>query len=115
VRDYLPEIAEAEADVACLPTALRAWPDAEVRVVPVPADCLDGFLAAWWRRPEAYLDPEVRAAISSFSRLDQAVVDRAVRELRDDLDSGRWAAGHADLLALDELDCGYRLVVHESR
>jgi SAM-dependent methyltransferase len=115
VRDYLPEIAEAEAHVACLPTALEAWPDAEVRVVPVPADCRDGFLACWWRRPEAYLDERVRAAISAFPRLPAAVVARAVAALREDLATGRWQAEHADLLHLDELDCGYRLVVHESR
>ena len=115
VRDYLPEIAEAEADVACLPTALQAWPGAEVRVVPVPAACRDGFLAAWWKRPEAYLDARVRAAISSFPRLPDLVVARAVERLRHDLATGRWHEDHADLLDLDELDCGYRLVVHESR
>ena len=28
----------------------------EVVDVPIPHDCLDGFLGAFWRRPEAYLD-----------------------------------------------------------
>lgn len=115
LRDYLPEIVEAEAGLACLPAVLAAWPEAEVRVVPVPADCVDGFLACWWRRPAAYLDPAVRAAISGIARLPDRVVERGVAQLRADLGSGAWAARHADLLDRSALDCGYRLVVHESR
>lgn len=111
LRDYLPQIAEAEADMACLPAVVAAWPEADVHVVPVPADCVDGFLAAWWRRPEAYLDPAVRAAISGFARPTPEVVDIAMRRLRADLESGAWASRCADLLERDELDCGYRLVV----
>lgn len=113
-RDYLPQITEAEAGLASLPAVVAAWPDAEVRVVAVPADCRDGFLAAWWRRPEAYLDPSVRAAISGLARLPADVVEPAMACLRADLESGAWAARYADLLERDELDCGYRLVVRSS-
>jgi hypothetical protein len=34
--------------------------------VPIACDCEDGFLAAYWRRPRAYLDVEVRAGMSTF-------------------------------------------------
>jgi SAM-dependent methyltransferase len=84
---------------------------AQSEIVPVPADCADGFLGAWWRRPEAYLDPRVRAGISVFARLAPAEVDDCVARLRADLASGAWHARHADLLDLDELDLGYRLLV----
>ena len=80
--------------------------------MPVPHDCEDGFFCAYWRRPEAYLDPVVRAGICNLAQLGAAPVDRAVAALRADLESGRLAASaYADLLALDELDLGYRLLV----
>ena len=111
LTDYLPEAAEREGALAALDAVTQAWPDAEVCAVPVPWDCTDGFFAAYWRRPEALLVPAVRASISGLALLDQRLVDAAVARLAADLDSGAWAERYADLLALDELDCGYRLVV----
>ena len=84
---------------------------ARVEVVPIPHDCRDGFLHAYWRRPEAYLDPAVRAGISVFRLLPEAEVTAAVDALRADLESGEWHERHRDLLDLDELDLGYRLIV----
>ncbi len=110
VRDYLPESAEREADLAALSTVVAAWPGAVVSVVPVPWECKDGFYAAYWRRPRAYLSPVVRASISAFALLDHALVDRAVDALRTDLDSGLWASRYAHLLGRADLDAGYRLV-----
>jgi SAM-dependent methyltransferase len=83
----------------------------DVVPVPVPHDCEDGFAAAFWRRPEAYLDAEVRANISVFANLPAAEVDTAVARLADDLDSGAWARSNGHLLDLDELDTGYRLLI----
>ena len=85
--------------------------ECRVDVVPVPHDCVDGFLAAYWRRPEAYLDPKVRAGMSGFARLSDAVVARGVARLKSDLDSGEWERRFGDLRRLDALDAGYRLVV----
>jgi SAM-dependent methyltransferase len=120
LTDYLPQIPALERGLACLDAVcagLRtAGPGAsggtEVSVQPVlvPADCTDGFLGAYWRRPEAYLRPEVRAAISSLSLIDQDEVGAAMRMLGADLASGRWHDRHADLLSRTELDLGYRLV-----
>ena len=111
LTDYLPEAAERERTLASIDAVTEAWPDADVRAVPVPWDCTDGFFAAYWRRPEAFLVPAVRASISGLALLDQRLVDAAVARLAADLDSGAWVDRHADLLARDELDCGYRLVV----
>ena len=82
-------------------------------VVPIPHDCRDGFLMAYWRRPEAYLDPTVRANISVFALLPRAEVDAMVAELRADLESGAWERRNADVLARDEYDFGYRILVAE--
>jgi hypothetical protein len=112
VRDYLPEVNERERGLAALDAAvLGLGPDARVLPVPVPHDCRDGFFAAYWRRPEAYLDPVVRAGISGLALLDQGLVERAVTQLATDLADGTWAARYADLIVRDELDVGYCLVV----
>lgn len=46
-----------------------------------PYDCLDGSFHAYWRRPEAYLEPQVRAGSSVFSRLTPREVDDGVARL----------------------------------
>jgi SAM-dependent methyltransferase len=85
--------------------------DGRVEVVPVPWDCADGFFSAFWRRPEAYLDPAVRAGISTLAKRTDAELADGLARLRADIDSGAWARRHADLLERDELDLGYRLIV----
>jgi SAM-dependent methyltransferase len=110
VRDYFPETAAIDrATMPQLAEIERVLGPIEARPVPVPADCSDGFLGAYWRRPEAYLDPGARGAISSFARITslQAGLDRLRAELAD----GTWHRRNASLLALPELDIGYRLVV----
>ena len=84
--------------------------DGRVDVVPVPWDCADGFFSAFWRRPEAYLDPAVRAGISTLAKRTDAELADGLARLRADIDSGAWARRHADLLERDELDLGYRLI-----
>jgi hypothetical protein len=81
--------------------------------VPIPHDCRDGFLHAYWCRPRAYLDPQVRAGISVFRLLEPDEVADAIERLGADLDSGEWERRNGALLELDELDLGYRIVVTE--
>ena len=82
-----------------------------VEAVAVPADCTDGFGGCYWNRPEAYLDPAVRASMSSFAQLDGAVEARGVERLRAALQSGAWDARHGDLRTRAQYDLGYRLVI----
>ena len=110
--EYLAELRVFESDRVPTPANVAAeLGGAHVEVVPVPSDCVDGFFAAYWRRPAAYLDPAVRASISFFAQLDAAAIEPGLARLRADLASGVWAARHADLLERDELDAGYRLIV----
>jgi hypothetical protein len=111
VADYLPELAERERGLATLDAACAGLDVREVRAVPVPWDCTDGFCGAYWRRPRHYLDPGARAAISGIALLDQGAVDRAMGHLASDLDDGTWDTRYASLAGLDELDLGYRLVI----
>ena len=77
----------------------------------IPWDCADGFFEAYWRRPEAYLDEQVRRGISGWARVGPVVEQRAVGSLRDDLASGRWAERNRELLDLDTAELGLRLLV----
>ncbi len=77
--------------------------------VPIPHNCTDGFLCAYWRRPEAYLDLKIRSAISTFSMLGD--VTTALEKLDRDLKSRDWHRRYGNLLDITELDLGYRLIV----
>lgn len=111
VRDYLPEIAEEERRLATLESVVSCVDVVDVRPVPVPRDCTDGFCGAYWGRPRLYLDPDARRAISTFARCPSDAVARAVRRLERDLEDGTWDRDHRELRGLEELDLGYRLVV----
>jgi SAM-dependent methyltransferase len=111
VDEYVPQVREREADLAAVDAACAALGEARIVPVMVPRDCTDGFFGAYWGRPERYLDPDARAAISGLALLPEDVLARAMRQLELDLADGSWAARHADLPGLAELDLGYRLVV----
>lgn len=112
VDEYFPAFFEVDRrrfpPVAAYQAMFGSAARVEVTPVPVPRDCVDGFLGAYWARPAAYLDAQVRAGISSFSRPG---AERGLARLAADLASGRWHIRHGHLLELDALDLGYRLVV----
>jgi SAM-dependent methyltransferase len=84
-----------------------------VEHIPTPGDCTDGFFEAFWRRPEALLDPAVRASQSMWALLAPGVEERIVARLAADLDSGAWDAEHGHLRAMDSFDGSLRLVISE--
>ncbi len=110
-RDYFPSIVALDRKTMPPLEALadelgpsEGWP------VLVPHDCMDGFLGAYWRRPEAYLDANVRGSISAFAKID---AEAGLAKLANDLASGAWRVRNADLLTRDALDVGYRLLTWE--
>jgi SAM-dependent methyltransferase len=112
--DYLPEAVDLRASQPPAPDEVASELGADrVEVVPVPADCTDGFNWAYWRRPEMYLVPEIRACISGIALLDDALVAERMELLRSDIDDGTWRRRHGHLLALDSVDGGLRLIVRE--
>ena len=82
-----------------------------VERIPTPGDCADGFFEAFWRRPEALLDPAVRRSQSMWALLPPGVEQRIVDRLAAALDSGEWDEQHGYLRALDSFDGALRLVV----
>jgi SAM-dependent methyltransferase len=108
--DYFPELVALDRAIFEPLDALRGLlGPIEVRPVPIPHDCLDGFLGAYWRRPEAYLDAGVRGAISTFTKLGD--VEPGLARLRQDLSDGTWQRRNAALLGRPALDLGYRLLI----
>jgi len=109
--DYFPFVADEEGTFPSLADQAGALRATQVTAVPVPHDCRDGFYTAFWRRPHAYLEPEVRAGVSVLASRTEEQIAPGVEQLRADLESGAWAERHADLLEREELDLGYRLLV----
>ncbi len=110
-RDYLPELADVwRGGPRVRQVAARVGPGAEIRELAVPWDCVDGFLPAYWRRPEAYLDPKVQQSMSGLQLLDRDVLSHGIEKLRADLQDGTWRRRNAKLLDADVLDVGWRLI-----
>lgn len=84
-----------------------------IEVVPTPADCIDGFVEAFWNRPEALLDPAVRGAQSMWTALDETTHARVVARLAAALDDGSWERAHGHLRAREWFQGSLRLVVSE--
>jgi hypothetical protein len=110
--EYFPQLIDEDIEhFPSLADQVGAVRATRVSAVPIPADCRDGFYGAHWHRPEAYLDPAVRAGISVLAKRPPGDLDAGLARLADDLRTGAWAERHADLLELDELDLGYRVLV----
>jgi SAM-dependent methyltransferase len=112
LMDYLPEIRNLRsASGVSIDEVVSGVGRGTVTVLPVPYDCRDGMTVAFWRRPEAYLDPGVRLGSSALRELDSKPLERGLARLDRDLRNGAWARRYGHLLELDEFDCGLRLVV----
>jgi SAM-dependent methyltransferase len=111
-RDYLPEVASLRAcRVLASLTELAGAMGARMEPVAIPWDCADGFFEAYWRRPEAYLNENVRLGISVWAAVGPDAEQRAVHSLGNDLLTGRWAERNGDLVDLDAAELGLRLLI----
>lgn len=109
-EQYFPEIPALDRRTMPTLTAIsEVLGPLEVRRVPIPKDCTDGFLGAYWSRPERYLDAGVRQAISAFAMIPN--VEVGIQRLAADLRDGVWQDRNGSLLALTELDLGYRILI----
>ena len=115
LTDYVPEVVAVEE--ARFPTLGRVVDvlavgssGVSVDVVPVPVDCTDGFGEAFYARPEAFLQPEVRAATSGLVLTDRVAVQRGLDRLAADLASGAWDARYGQLREQAERRGALRLV-----
>ena len=102
-----PRFPEPEAVATALGGRTR------IETIPTPADCTDGFFEAYWNRPEALLQPEVRGAQSLWALLEPRVEARIVERLRAALADGSWDAEHGHLRAMASYEGALRLVISE--
>lgn len=109
IEDYFPELRPIFRPLLPLDTAHEVFEQVRIVPIPVPHDCTDGFFAAYWRRPDSYLDPSVRRAISIFAGV--ADDDPRLARLKRDLDDGTWMRRHGYLMHETAMDYGYRLIV----
>ena len=110
LTDYLPQIKDIDEplfpSIEQLEKILGA---VRVLSLPIPYDCTDGFLCAYWRRPHLYLNKAARSAISTFSRIKD--IREGLQNLEKDLKSGLWHKRYQCLLNKESMDFGYRIVV----
>jgi SAM-dependent methyltransferase len=107
-RDYFPELMTLDRQIMPkLGELAEELGDFHSTAIHVPHDCMDGFLGAYWRRPHIYLDPIARRSMSPFARI---AVENGLSQLESDLRSGVWRKRNANLLDLETLDVGYRLL-----
>ena len=109
LNEYFPQLVDSDRlRFPSLAAVQEILGEVETIPVRIPHDCTDGFLGAYWRRPFAYLDPDVRGAISSLSTMESTV---SLAHLADDLCTGVWERKHGQVLRHENLDLGYRLVI----
>lgn len=112
LEEYLPEVRDTTRAIGPSAEEIAEGIGASTSIVlPTYSDLQDGVLGAHWSRPEAYLDPIVRANNSGLALADPDTLAVGIGRLEADLASGAWHERHADLLAQESIDMGYRLIV----
>ncbi len=116
LQEYLGEALDLERSRFPSIEAVAGMLGGRTRVeqIQTPADCTDGFVEAFWNRPEALLDPAVRASQSMWALVGSSTEKRIVDRLRQALETGEWDAAHGHLRHDDALDGALRLVISEN-
>ncbi len=111
--EYFPEAIQtpSERDAPGEAALRRALRVREIRPALVPRDCVDGFGAAYYARPEAYLRSEVQAGMSWLALLPPDVRRRGTERLAADLASGAWDRRFGALRDQQWFDGGYRIAI----
>ena len=82
--------------------------DASNGQLPFPSQ--DLFLASGWRRPEIYLDREVRSGMSVLALAEPQMIESRVERLREDILSGDWDNRYGSIRRKRQFDAGYRIL-----
>ncbi len=108
-RDYFPEIHAMDKCIfPNIDELSEHFDEVGMRPLQIPCDCIDGFLAAFWKKPEAYLSRDVRQSISPFSKIRN--LSDGLQKLKEDLASGAWVRNNRSILGSTTLDVGYKVV-----
>ncbi len=111
--DYFPELIAIEKarypSIAFIKNALGG--NCEMVPIPIPLDCVDGFQEAFYGRPEAFLEKEVRLSQSAWGFLPEGVEERLVKTLEDELRSGAWDKKYSHFRSQPSFTCALRLLI----
>ncbi|MBS1517851.1 MAG: class I SAM-dependent methyltransferase [Bacteroidetes bacterium] len=90
--NYFPEVVEIEKARYPKSELLQniLGNTCEIISVPIPFDCTDGFQEAFYGRPEAFLNKEVRNSQSAWKFLPEGAEEEIVNRLESELNSGEW-------------------------
>ena len=111
LTDYFPEILDIDRQNFPPLDFFGKYGKSSIQRVPIPRNCADGFLCAYWSRPQAYLDSDVRAGMSTLSKITD--IESGLSRLESDLADGAWENRYGDIRRLPHLDLGYALVTIE--
>ncbi|UCH51944.1 MAG: class I SAM-dependent methyltransferase [Chloroflexota bacterium] len=114
--DYFPEIAQRNFDalpaideIAGIIAEAGKW-QTLIKRFPLPPDLADRNMAAAWARPEMYFDAQMRQNTSGFALAPPAAVERGLKRLQQDLQSGQWDSKHGHLRRRKYFDAGFRFL-----
>jgi SAM-dependent methyltransferase len=113
LNNYAPEAIAVEAGrYPPMDRVTRALGGAvEIRPVPIPLDCRDGFNEAYYGRPEMLLDPAARLACSAWSFVEAAAVARFEADLARVIADGSWDTRHGALRTQPSFEGSLVLIV----
>ena len=110
---YFPELIEVERQrypkIDRIVKALGG--KTEVLEIPIPLDCVDGFQEAFYGRPEAFLEKEVRKSQSAWGFLPAGLEEKLVENLANELQSGEWDRKYGHFRTQENFTCALRLIV----
>lgn len=108
-RDYFPELIDLDRKIfPRLEELSLHFDNVKQKPLMIPEDCIDGFLAAYWKKPAAYLDENVRNSISTFCKIDN--LNEGLAMLESDIESGEWFKKNEAILNEKSIDAGYVLI-----
>lgn len=115
LEDYFPEMLRRERRRYPSVNRIAATLGDRVKVIPIsiPFFCRDGFLEAFYGRPEAILDPAVRRDQSAWALVREEMVHDGVERLRQDLESGTWDRRYGSCRSMPFFSGSLRLVVSD--
>jgi SAM-dependent methyltransferase len=111
--NYFPQLIEVEKarypSIDFIKRSLGG--NCEVVAIPIPLDCVDGFQEAFYGRPEAFLEKEVRLSQSAWGFLPAGLEEKYVKALAADLSSGEWDKKYGHYRSTPTFTCALRLII----
>lgn len=110
---YFPEVIEVEKKryptIDFIKNALGG--QCEVQKIPIPIDCIDGFQEAFYGRPEAFLNKQVRQSQSAWGFIAPELEEKYVKDFAEELASGEWDKKYGHYRTQESFTCALRLII----